>query len=91
MLRLLYQESFKLSHRKGVFYFTLLLLAFMLLNVASTKDSSNQRYFIAISFDAFQWVDIALIVVGANIVSSEFEYGTMKRLVADYNNKFLFI
>jgi ABC-2 type transport system permease protein len=60
----------------------------MLLNVASTKDSSNQRYFIAISFDAFQWVDIALIVVGANIVSSEFEYGTMKRLVADYNNKF---
>lgn len=89
MINLLYQEAFKLWHKKGIFYFLLILLIFMLANVLSTRTGDSQRYFIALAFDGFQWVDIGLIVFGANIISSEFEYGTMKRLVADHNNKFL--
>ncbi|KRL22024.1 hypothetical protein FC98_GL000317 [Lentilactobacillus kisonensis DSM 19906 = JCM 15041] len=56
---------------------------------AMTIHSSDARFYISAGFAGFQWAMIMLIVIAANTISSEFEYGTIKHLIVQGNGRTL--
>lgn len=88
MLDLIRQEFYKLFQKKSVLLSPLAILALMLF-MGTGGNLSDRKYFFTQGFSGFQWLDIAIVVIGANMMAMEFEYGTIKHLVASHNNKFL--
>lgn len=85
MKKLVMKELYKMYKRKA-FYITPIVLAILMLLVGIfTVHDSDPQFYISAAFAGYQWGTIMLIIVTANIVSMDFEYGTIKYLVASDN------
>ncbi|MGF2387237.1 ATP-binding cassette domain-containing protein [Lentilactobacillus otakiensis] len=89
MIDLLKQEFFKLVHQKGILFSPLVLFGLMLFVGISSKHTGDLNYYTTQSFAGGEWLDILLIIASANIVTMEFEHGTIKHMIAQHNNRFL--
>lgn len=89
MIDLLKQEFFKLVHQKGILFSPLVLFGLMLFVGISSKNTGDLNYYITQSFAGGEWADVLLIIASANIVTMEFEHGTIKHMIAQHNNRFL--
>ncbi|MFT8607943.1 hypothetical protein, partial [Liquorilactobacillus ghanensis] len=70
-------------------YMPILLFLLMLFIGIATVHDSDPKFYISAAFAGFEWETIILIVVSANIISMEFEYGTIKHLITKYRNRYL--
>ncbi|MBA1393093.1 hypothetical protein EQ500_04295 [Lactobacillus sp. XV13L] len=87
MLNLMNEEVYKLIHKKSTLLTPIILFFLMLLVGLLSIKSSDPRFYISAGFAGFQWGGIILIVICANIISMEFEHGTIKNLIGRYNSR----
>ncbi|EHO51726.1 ABC transporter permease [Lentilactobacillus kisonensis] len=89
MADILRQEFYKVWHKRSTVYTPLVIFVLMGIVGAMTIHSSDARFYISAGFAGFQWAMIMLIVIAANTISSEFEYGTIKHLIVQGNGRTL--
>ncbi|MHC9537344.1 ABC transporter permease [Dellaglioa sp. BT-FLS60] len=90
MIKIFKQEIFKLYHRKSVRYVPVFLFILMLLIAVINKNGSNKdkAFYIASAFAGYEWLAIIIITMSASIVSMEFQYGTIRKLISESHNRF---
>lgn len=89
MIDLLKQELYKFVHLKGTLFAPLILLGLMAFMGFSALIQPGKDYFIVMAFNGAEWLDFLLIIAGANLIGMEFEYGTIKHMIAQHNSRLL--
>lgn len=89
MIDIVKQEFFKLFHKKSTLWTPLVIFGLMGLVGIMTIHSNDAKFYISAGFAGFQWAAVMLIVVSANMISMEFEYGTIKHLIVQGNGRSL--
>lgn len=89
MTDLLKQEFYKFMHQKSILFSPAILLALMVFMAFSVLVSSGKNYMIVMAFNGAEWLDFLLIIAGANLISMEFQYGTIKHMMAQHNQRLL--
>lgn len=83
MKPLFYQEIFKLRLKKST-WMSLVAVAIMMFLTALTTIRSvivDSKFYFSSAYGGFQWFVVALIAIGASMLTSEFQFGTIKYLV----------
>lgn len=88
MLSLIKQEIYKLRHKRSVQLTPLILFCAMVLLGFFTRNGTDNRFYIESGYAGFQWITIILIIECASIAAMEFQYGTIKHLIYETNNRF---
>lgn len=86
MTNIFKQEIFKIVHRKLFIYMPLVLFILMSLVALATRGN-NGRFYIISAFAGFQWLVIIMIILSSSTISMEFQYGTIKKLITESNDK----
>ncbi|GHP13603.1 membrane protein [Lentilactobacillus fungorum] len=89
MIDLLRQELYKMVHQKSIQFSPLILFSLMLFVGFASIHTGDLNDYISQGFAAAQWLDILIIIASANIISMEFEHGTIKHLIAQHNQRLL--
>ncbi len=89
MISLLRQECYKSMHKKSILFSPVIIFLLMLFVGLSDRSPADVNYYTVQAFNGYMWLFIALIIMGANSIVTEFEYGTMKRLISQHSSRFL--
>lgn len=82
----LYQEFYKLAHRKVIWIAPIILLGLMVL-AGYTVDYGESKLLTALSYDSHDWIMFILVIVGATIFSMEFQNNAILTLLYKASSK----
>lgn len=82
----LYQEFYKLAHRKVTWIAPIILLGLMVL-AGYTIGYGESKLLTALSYDSHDWIMFILVIVGATIFSMEFQNNAILTLLYKASSK----
>ena len=86
MINLLRQEIYKIIKKPSSKIVPIILFILMLVVAMMAKNQAS-KFYISSAFAGFQWSAIILIIVSASLISEEFQYGTIKKLIYSVNSR----